>query len=61
MIQQGARTGRKSVPVTVVTDAVEAGECLKTFVKRGDIVLIKASRGAQMERVFDAVRAIVKS
>jgi UDP-N-acetylmuramoyl-tripeptide--D-alanyl-D-alanine ligase len=61
MIQQGARTVRKSMPVTVVTDAVEAGECLKTFVKRGDIVLIKASRGAQMERVFDAVRAIVKS
>jgi len=56
MMQKGARTVRKNMPVTVVKDAVEAGECLKTLVKRGDIVLIKASRGVQMERVFDAVR-----
>ena len=56
MMQKGARIVRKNMPVTVVKDAVEAGECLKTLVKRGDIVLIKASRGVQMERVFDAVR-----
>ena len=57
MMQKGARSVRKNMPITVVKDAVEAGECLKTFVKRGDIVLIKASRGAQMERVFDVVRS----
>jgi UDP-N-acetylmuramoyl-tripeptide--D-alanyl-D-alanine ligase len=57
LMQKGAGTVRKGVPVTVVKDAVEAGICLKEFVKRGDIVLIKASRGAQMERVFEAVRA----
>ncbi len=57
LMQKGAGTVRKGVPVTVVKDAVEAGICLKAFVKRGDIVLIKASRGAQMERVFEAVRA----
>ena len=55
MMQKGARTVRKNMPVTVVKDAVEAGECLKTFVRRGDIVLIKASRGARMERAFAAV------
>ena len=57
MIQKGVRTVRRTLQVTVVKDAVEAGEFLKMFVKRGDIVLIKASRGAQMERVFDVVRS----
>ncbi len=54
-IQKGAWSVRKSMPVVVVKDAVEAGKFLKTLVTRGDIILIKASRGAQMERVFDAV------
>ena len=54
MMQKGAWTVRRNMPVTVVKDAVEAGECVKAMVKRGDIVLIKASRGAQMERVFEA-------
>ncbi len=57
MVQDGVRNVRRNIPVTVVKDALEAGAFLKTIVKHGDIVLIKASRGAKMERVFDVIRA----
>ncbi len=57
MVQAGIRNDRRNTHVTVVKDALEAGAFLKTIVKRGDIVLIKASRGAKMERVFDVIRA----
>ena len=56
MMKRGAQAFRKHAQVTVAKDAVAAGKYLTTLVRRGDIVLIKASRGAQMERVFDAVR-----
>ena len=52
----GARQVHGPTQVSVVRDAMEAGALLKTMVKRGDAVLIKASRGAKMERVLDAVR-----
>lgn len=55
-MQEGVQKARGTTRVSVVKDAVEAGELLKTVVKRGDVVLIKASRGAKMERVLDAVR-----
>lgn len=55
MIQKGVRSAQKNMYVMVVKDSIEAGEFLTTLVKPGDIVLIKASRGAQMERVFNAV------
>jgi UDP-N-acetylmuramoyl-tripeptide--D-alanyl-D-alanine ligase len=55
-MREGVQKARGTTLVSVVKDAVEAGEFLKTVVKRGDVVLIKASRGAKMERVLEAVR-----
>lgn len=55
-MSEGARTVHGPTQVSVVKDATEAGALLKTIVKPGDAVLIKASRGAKMERVLDAVR-----
>lgn len=54
-MSEGARKVHGPTQVSVVRDAMEAGALLKTMVKRGDAVLIKASRGAKMERVLDAV------
>lgn len=55
-MSEGVHKVHGSTQVSVVRDAMEAGALLQTMVKRGDAVLIKASRGAKMERVLDAVR-----
>jgi UDP-N-acetylmuramoyl-tripeptide--D-alanyl-D-alanine ligase len=55
-MQEGVQKAHGTTVVSVVKDALEAGALLKTVVKRGDVVLIKASRGAKMERVLDAIR-----
>ena len=54
-MQKGAQQTRGHTKVSMVDDALEAGKLLKTIVKRGDLVLIKGSRGGKMERVLDAV------
>ena len=36
-------------------DSREAAEFLETFVKKGDLVLIKGSQGMRMERVVEAI------
>ncbi len=54
-MSKGIGSVRTGTQVTVAKDALEAGAVLKAMLKRGDIVLMKASRGAQMERVFQVL------
>ena len=42
--------------MTLVRDAVEAGDFLTGVVKDGDLVLLKASRGVKLEQAIDTLR-----
>ncbi len=55
-VERGVRKVGGRTQVSLVEDALEGGRVLKETVQRGDIVLIKASRGAKLERVLEAVR-----
>lgn len=37
------------------TNSFQAGEFIKTFVQKGDLILIKGSQGVRMERVVEAI------
>lgn len=55
-IKDGALEARmKEKNIYEFGTAVEAGEFLKTYVKSGDLVLIKGSQGMRMERTVEAI------
>jgi UDP-N-acetylmuramoyl-tripeptide--D-alanyl-D-alanine ligase len=50
-IEAGMNTGK----IFEFSDSIEAGNFIKTFVQKGDIVLIKGSQGMRMERTVEAI------
>ncbi len=55
-IREGAlAAGFKEGNIYQYANSVEAGEFLKTFLKKGDLVLVKGSQSMRMERVVEAI------
>jgi len=44
-----------------VRDALQAGELLARTIKKGDVVLIKGSRGVKLEQAMNTLRAAFSS
>jgi UDP-N-acetylmuramoyl-tripeptide--D-alanyl-D-alanine ligase len=57
-ILEGARqAGATADQLHFAVDAVEAGEFLVRTVRKGDVILIKGSRGVKLEQAVAALRA----
>ena len=44
--------------IVEVTDAASAADLLKNSVRRGDVVLVKASRGMRMEQIVQGLTGL---
>ncbi|MDP9131745.1 MAG: UDP-N-acetylmuramoyl-tripeptide--D-alanyl-D-alanine ligase [Nitrospirota bacterium] len=58
-LAEGARqAGMPAEGVTELPDAATAGTALTAMVRRGDVVLVKASRGMRMEQIVETVSGL---
>jgi UDP-N-acetylmuramoyl-tripeptide--D-alanyl-D-alanine ligase len=61
-ILDGAReAGVDSARLRFVRDAMEAGDLLSRTVKKGDVILLKGSRGVKLEQALNTLRASFSS
>jgi len=61
-ILDGAReAGMDLSRLKFVRDAVQAGDVLARTVKKGDLVLVKGSRGVKLEQAINTLRAAFSS
>jgi UDP-N-acetylmuramoyl-tripeptide--D-alanyl-D-alanine ligase len=61
-IKEGAiETGMNDMNIYEFLDSQEAGEFLKTFVQKDDLILIKGSQGMRMERAVESILLDKKS
>jgi UDP-N-acetylmuramoyl-tripeptide--D-alanyl-D-alanine ligase len=57
-ILDGAReAGVDSARLRFVRDSIETGNLLSKTVKKGDVVLLKGSRGVKLEQALNTLRA----
>jgi len=57
ILEGAAETGMDRSRLKFVADAVEAGELLARTVRKGDVVLLKGSRGVKLEQAINTLRA----
>ncbi len=55
LVDEAVKAGYRAARVSCFKDAVAASAALKGFLKPGDCVLLKASRGMRLERILDDV------
>ena len=61
-VLEGAReNGMDASRLKFVPDAVQAGELLARTVKKGDVILVKGSRGVKLEQALNTLRAAFSS
>jgi UDP-N-acetylmuramoyl-tripeptide--D-alanyl-D-alanine ligase len=57
ILRGAAAAGHSPAKQRFFADAAEAAEFLPGFLERGDVVLLKGSRGVRLERVLDSLLA----
>ena len=59
---EGARQAKMDLAhLKYVRDAVQAGDLLARTVQKGDVILIKGSRGVKLDQVINTLRAAFSS